>query len=347
LTQKPDRGQITRLLSAKTNWSGMKLLDQVRQAARLRHFSYRTEQAYVYWIERYIRFHGIRHPNTMGTLEVEAFLTHLAVRDRVSASTQNQALAALLFLYQQVLGIELGRLDSVRAVRPKRVPTVLSPDEVRALLAALDAAGTTEPYALMARLMYGSGLRLIECCRLRMKDVDLERGQLTVRQGKGDKDRYVMLPAVTREPLRDRMEWRRSLHEADLAGGHGRVELPAAFDRKFRGADLDLAWQFVFASTKLSHCPRTGAVGRHHVHEAGVTQAVTAAARGLGWAKRATCHTLRHSFATHLIEQGQDIRTVQELLGHEDVRTMMIYTHVAGKAAARVRSPLDLAAAPA
>jgi integron integrase len=325
----------------------MKLLDRIRHAARAKHFSYRTEQCYVYWAERFIRFHGIRHPDTMGEPEVEAFLTDLAVNGRVSASTQNQALGALLFLYRNVLGRELGRLDAVRAQRPVRVPTVLSRDEVHALLVAVDSVSRTEPYGLMARLMYGAGLRLMECCRLRMKDVDLERGQLTVRGGKGDKDRFVMLPECTREPLLQRMEWRSALHAADLARGEGRVDMPTALALKFPNADRELAWQFVFASTRLSNCPRTGAVGRHHVHEAAVTRAVTTAVRGLGWSKRATCHTLRHSFATHLLEAGQDIRTVQELLGHNDVKTTMIYTHVVAKAATRVRSPLDGARDPA
>jgi len=319
----------------------MKLLDRVRQVARVQHYSIRTEDAYAHWIERFIRFHGIRHPETMGTVEVEAFLTSLAVDGHVSASTQNQALAALLFLYQKVLKIEIGRLDAVRAQRPVRVPTVLSQDEVHSLLAALDRLPTTEPYALMARLMYGAGLRLLECCRLRMKDIDLERGQITVREGKGDKDRYVMLPVATREPLLQRMEWRSALHAVDLAGGHGWVHLPSAMDRKFPNADHEVTWQYIFASTKLSHDPRSTNVGRHHVHESAVTRAVTQAVRGLGWTKRATCHTLRHSFATHLLERGQDIRTVQELLGHNDVRTTMIYTHVMEKAATRVRSPLD------
>src|SRR5262245_25990755 len=277
----------------------------------------------------------------MGTPEIEAFLTHLAVEGRVSASTQNQALGALLFLYRDVLGTEVGDLDAVRANRPKRVPLVLSLDEVRALLGALDGLPTTEPYGLMGRLMYGAGLRLMECCRLRVKDIDLERGQLTVRQGKGDKDRFVMLPRATADGLRARLKWRRELHEQDLARGFGRVEMPDALARKFPRADHELSWQLVFASTRLSRCPRTGAWGRHHLHESAVQRAVTTAVRSLGWTKRCTCHTLRHSFATHLLEMGQDIRTVQELLGHNDVRTTMIYTHVMQKAAARVASPLD------
>lgn len=321
----------------------MKLLDRVRHAARAKHYSYRTEQAYVFWIVRFIRFHQLRHPDNMGTPEVEAFLTHLAVDGHVAASTQNQALAALLFLYQGVLQRDIGCLNAVRAQRPVRVPTVLTRDEVFALLNALDRLPTTEPYGLMARLMYGAGLRLMECCRLRMKDVDPQRGQLTIREGKGDKDRFVMLPSAAREPILQRMEWRRSLHAADLARGEGRVEMPTALKRKFPNADHQIGWQFVFASTKLSRDPRTGEVGRHHVHESAVTRAVTTAARASGFTKRATCHTLRHSFATHLLELGQDIRTVQELLGHNDVRTTMIYTHVMEKAARRVRSPLDAA----
>jgi integron integrase len=319
----------------------VKLLDQVRHAARVKHFSIRTERAYVSWAERYIRFHGIKHPNTMGTLEVEEFLTHLAVEGNVAASTQNQALAALLFLYQEVLKIDIGRLDAVRARRPVRVPLVLSQPEVGQLLTTLDELPTTEPYALMARLMYGAGLRLMECCRVRMKDIDLERGQLTIRGGKGDKDRFVMLPKAVREGLKQQMAWRQALHEKDLACGQGRVVMPTALAKKFPGADHQLTWQFVFASTRLSTCPRTGEVGRHHLHESAMQRAVTTAVRKLAWTKRVTCHTLRHSFATHLLEMGQDIRTVQELLGHNDVSTTMIYTHVMEKAATRVRSPLD------
>jgi integron integrase len=319
----------------------MKLLDRVRETARVRHFSYRTERSYLFWIERFVRHFGLRHPDAMGSSEVEAFLTYLAVERHVASSTQNQALAALLFLYQAVLGRDIGRLDAVRARRPVRVPIVLSRSEVQALLQALDQLPTSEPYGLMARLMYGAGLRLMECCRLRMKDIDLARGQLTIRGGKGDKDRLVMLPAVTRGPVEQRMQWRAALHAADLARGQGRVELPTGLRIKFPRADHELTWQFVFASTRLSCDPRTGEVGRHHIHEAALARALTTAVRQLGWTKRATCHTLRHSFATHLLEAGHDIRTVQELLGHNDVRTTMIYTHVMEKAATRVHSPLD------
>ena len=319
----------------------MKLLEQCRQVARLRHLAWSTEKCYLYWIERYIRFHGIRHPNTLGVLEIEAFLTHLAVAGQVAASTQNQALGALLFLYRDVIKLDIGSFDAVRARRPKRVPVVLSQDEVGQLLRAIDAIPTAEPYGIMARLLYGAGLRLMECCRLRMKDVDLCRGQLTIRSGKGDKDRYVMLPVAIQAAVGQQMQWRRTLHEQDLARGYGRVEMPGALAAKFPGADRSLPWQFVFASTRLSRDPRTGEIGRHHLHDSALTRSVTRSARKLDWSKRVTCHTLRHSFATHLLEQGQDIRTVQELLGHNDVRTTMIYTHVMNKAAARVRSPLD------
>ena len=319
----------------------MKLLEQCRRTARVRHLAFRTEQSYLHWIVRYIRFHNIRHPNTMGAAEVEAFLSHLAVEGRVAATTQNRALGALLFLYRDVLKIELGSVDALRARRPQRVPAVLSVEEVGQLLTAIDALPTREPYGLMARLMYGAGLRVMECCRLRMKDVDMPRGQLTVREGKGDKDRYVMLPTSARDGLQRQLQWRRTLHDRDLSRGLGRVEMPGALARKFPHADRSLERQFVFASTKISHDPRSGEVGRHHVHDSAVQRAVSTAVRRLKWTKRVTCHTLRHSFATHLLEQGQDIRTVQELLGHRDVRTTMIYTHVMQKAAARVRSPLD------
>jgi integron integrase len=322
----------------------MKLLDQVRGLIRAKHFSYRTEKCYVQWIVRFIHFHGVKHPNTMGTPEIEQFLTHLATDKNVAASTQNQALGALLFLYRDVLKIEVGTLDAVRARRPVRIPTVLSQQEVRQLLQTIAEIKTQEPYALMAQLMYGAGLRLMECCRLRVKDVDLQRGQLSVRGGKGDKDRFVMLPTVVRADMERQLDWRRALHEKDLARGQGRVEMPTALDRKLPGADHSLAWQFLFASTRLSRCPRTGHIGRHHLHEAALQRAVTTAARSLKWTKRVTCHTLRHSFATHLLEMGQDIRTVQELLGHNDVSTTMIYTHVMEKAATRVRSPLDAVA---
>jgi integron integrase len=327
----------------------MKLLDQVRSVARLRHLSLRTEQCYARWVEQYIRFHktaeGFRHPATLGAAEVEQFLTFLAVQRHVSASTQNQALAALLFLYRDVLRIDLGGLDAARARRTRRLPVVLSREEVGQLLAALDRLATAEPYPLMGRLLYGAGLRLMECCRLRVKDVDLGREQLTVRQGKGDKDRVVMLPAAARDALARQLEWRAALHRHDLGRQLGWVWLPDALARKFPAAAYSLSWQYVFASRQISADPRSGRRGRHHVHEGAVQRAVADAVRSLGWSKRATCHTLRHSFATHLLESGSDIRTVQDLLGHQDVSTTQIYTHVLRKGVAGTRSPLDLLAA--
>jgi integron integrase len=323
----------------------VKLLDQVRQALRVKHYSYRTEQCYLRWIEQYIRFHKQGdvwpHPATLGPKQVEQFLTSLATDRHVSASTQNQALGALLFLYEQVLDIKLGPLDAVRARRRRRMPVVLSRAEVAQLLAALDRLPTDEPYALMARLMYGTGMRVMECCRLRVKDVDLPRRLLTVRGGKGDKDRIVPLPEQLKAPLQSRLEWRARVHDKDLRRGLGWVAMPDALDVKYEGADRALAWQYVFASTRLSRDPRSGNVGRHHVYEGALQRAVAGVVRSLGWAKRASCHTLRHSFAPHLLEMGENIRAVQELLGHNDVSTTMIYTHVMDNGAGRIRSPLD------
>ena len=326
----------------------MKLLEQVRHVLRVRRFAIRTEECYLRWVEQFIRFHkgseGFRHPADMGAAEVEQFLTHLAVRRHVAASTQNQALAALLFLYRDVLHLDLGGLDAVRARRTRRLPVVLSPDEVRQFLGAIDRLPTTEPYGLMTRLMYGAGLRVMECCRLRVKDVDLVRNQLIVRQGKGDKDRVVMLPQAARAGLETQLRHRETLHQRDRQRGLGWVWTPDALGRKYPEAPTALGWQFVFASRQLSQDPRGGATGRHHVHEGAVHRAVTQAVRDLGWTKRVGCHTLRHSFATHLLEMNYDIRTVQELLGHSDVNTTMIYTHVLANGVAGVRSPLDLAA---
>jgi integron integrase len=323
----------------------MKLLEQVRNSLRLKRYAYRTEQCYVRWICQYLHFHkqadGFRHPATLGAAEVESFLTHLAVERHVSASTQNQALGALLFLYRDVLRLELSGLDAVRARRSHRLPVVLSRDEVAQLLDSIDRLETEEPYGLMARLMYGAGLRLMECCRLRVKDVDLVRLQITVREGKGDKDRVVMLPRSLQVPLAEQLRRRTELHRRDLQRGLGRVALPDAFDVKDPGAATSLGWQFVFASRQLSRDPRGDELRRHHVHEGAVRRAVTLAVDGLGWTKRASCHTLRHSFATHLLELGYDIRTVQELLGHADVSTTMIYTHLSEQGVAGVRSPLD------
>ena len=323
----------------------MKLLEQVRQALRVKHYSYRTERCYLRWIEQYVRFHkteqGFQHPALLGAAEVEGFLTHLAVGRHVSASTQNQALAALLFLYRDVLHLQLTELDAVRARRSRRLPVVLSREEVALVLDAIDRLPTEEPYGLMARLMYGAGLRLMECCRLRVKDVDFSRRQLVVRQGKGDKDRVVMLPLGIRERLEEQVRQRQALHPHDLARGLGRVALPDALDVKYPAAPTSLEWQFVFASRQLSRDPRGGDLRRHHVFEGAVQRGVATAVQGLGLNKRISCHTLRHSFATHLLELGYDIRTVQELLGHADVSTTMIYTHVSQQGVAGVRSPLD------
>jgi integron integrase len=316
-----------------------RLLDQVREALRLLHYSLRTEECYVMWARRYILFHGKRHPLEMGAREIEEFLTHLAVTETVSASTQTQALNALLFLYQKVLGVELPRLDAVRARRPRRLPVVLSRPEVRQVLDAID--GFDGLYRLMGRLMYGTGMRLMECCRLRVKDVDWQRSQIIVRQGKGDKDRVVMLPKALRASLDEQLQSRRAVHDRDLARGIAHVPLPDALERKYPNAVKELGWQFLFASRQLSRDPRSGKIGRHHVHENALQRAVTVAVRRLGLVKRVSCHTFRHSFATHLLERGVDIRTVQELLGHKDVSTTMIYTHVMDKGVSRTASPLD------
>jgi integron integrase len=313
------------------------LLDRVRETLRARHYSIRTEDAYVQWIKRFVLFHGKRHPLEMGEREVEDFLTHLAVTGNVAASTQNQAMSALLFLYKVVLERPLaGRIDACRAKRPERLPVVLTRAEVRALLAQLDG-----DKHLMASLLYSSGLRLMECLRLRVKDVDFGQNHLIVRDGKGQKDRVTLLPRSLIEPLRSQVALVRRYHERDLAEGFGRVYLPYALAEKYPNADRELAWQYLFPAPKRGLDPRTGLVRRHHLAETALQKDVRGAVRRAGIVKPASCHTLRHSFATHLLEAGQDIRTVQELLGHKDVTTTMIYTHVLNQGPLGVRSPLD------
>jgi integron integrase len=316
---------------------GPRLYDRLVEVLRVHHYSRRTEESYVGWIRRYIQFHQGRHPLLMGRDEVTAFLSHLAVAGRVAASTQNQALAALLFLYQHVLSVRLPWLgEVVRAKRPKRLPVVLTREEVRRVLSQLD--GT---YRLIGLIQYGSGLRLLECLRLRVKDIDFALRQIVVREGKGDKDRRTMLPTALIADLQAHLERVRALHERDVAGGFGAVLLPHALDRKLPGASKEWVWQYAFPSTTISRDPRSGHRGRHHVHEASVSREITAAVRRSGISKRATSHTFRHSFATHLLEDGYDLRTIQELLGHASVETTMIYTHVLNKGGRGVTSPLD------
>jgi integron integrase len=314
-----------------------RLLDRVRQALRARHMSRRTEEAYVAWIRRYIFYHHKRHPAEMGAPEVTKFLTSLAVEGHVAASTQNQALSGLLFLYRDVLEIDLPWLDGiVRAKRPERLPVVLTRDEVRAVLQRLDGVPR-----LMACLLYGAGLRVLECCRLRVQDIDFATNQIVVRGGKGDKDRVTMLPAVAKADLAQHLYAVRAQHQSDLAAGAGWVELPMALARKYPNAGREWVWQWVFPATRTYRDRATGQRRRHHLHESVLQRAVKRAVRKAGTAKRASPHTLRHSFATHLLEDGHDIRTVQELLGHRDVSTTMIYTHVLNRGPAAVRSPAD------
>jgi integron integrase len=314
-----------------------KLLDQVRDKLRVKHYSIRTEQTYVDWIKRYIFFHGKRHPKDMEAHDVEAFLTHLAVAGKVAASTQNQAKSALLFLYREVLEIQLPWLDNVtQAKAPKRLPVVLTVSEVQSVLSRL-----TGTHALIASLLYGGGMRLMEAVRLRVKDVEFARREIVVREGKGFKDRVTMLPEAVVEPLKTYLEKVQALHNEDLAQGFGEVYLPFALDKKYPNAGREWGWQYVFPSKKLSVDPRSGKARRHHVDEKGVQRAVKQAVRDAGLVKPATPHTLRHSFATHLLQSGYDIRTVQELLGHSDVSTTMIYTHVLNRGGRGVASPLD------
>jgi integron integrase len=309
----------------------------MRDALRSRHYAKRTEHAYCLWVLRYIRFHNYRHPSEMVEPEINAFLPHLAVDKGVSASTQTQALSALLFPYRKVIGYEVGELGTlVRARKTDRLPVVLTREEVRLVLNELDGECW-----LMASLLYGSGLRLMECLRLRVADIDLQRNEITVRKGKGSKDRVTMLPAALNQPVREHLARIHTIHEADLADGWGRVELPTALSRKYPSAPTEWGWQWVFPQQRRWQDPQSGAQGRHHVHETILQREVRIAVRRSRIAKHAGCHTLRHSFATHLLEAGYDIRTIQELLGHRSVNTTMIYTHVLNKGGHGVTSPMD------
>ncbi len=313
-----------------------RLLDQVRTAIRIRRMSYRTEQAYCDWIKRFILFHGKRHPKEMGAPEIEAFLADLVNNRKVAASTQNQALHSILFLYREVLMIELPRVGLMPAKKQPRLPVVFTREEVQRLLAQMEGRNR-----MMASLLYGTGMRLSELLRLRVKDIDFQQNQITVRQGKGDKDRVTMLPLSLKEELREHLKKVKQAHEIDLLEGFGNVELPFALAKKYPQADKEWKWQYVFPAPKRSIDPRSGIERRHHLDESVLQRAVKMAMRRASINKHGSCHTLRHSFATHLLESGYDIRTVQELLGHEDVSTTMVYTHVLNRGGLGVRSPLD------
>jgi integron integrase len=315
-----------------------RLLDRLRGAIRRLHYSRRTEEAYIHWTKRFIYYHGKRHPSELGEVAVTAFLNHLATDRKVAAATQNQALSALLFLYKETLGMELDWLDGlVRAKRPQRMPVVLTNEEVGKLLDALDGIQW-----LMASLLYGTGMRLMECLRLRVKDIDFGYSQIMVRDGKGEKDRITMLPERLIEPLKNQLERTRKLHDADLREGFGEVHLPYALARKYPRVGFEWNWQYVFPSKNRSADPEDGVIRRHHLDESVLQRAVKNASRISGISKPVHCHTFRHSFATHLLQSGYDIRTVQELLGHSDVSTTMIYTHVLNKGGRGVVSPLDV-----
>jgi integron integrase len=313
------------------------LLDRVRSLIRLKHYSIRTEKSYLPWIQRYLLFHNNLDPGKMGAQEIEAFLSHLAVDLNVSSSTQNQAFNALLFLYRDVLKIELDEsINAIRAKKPQRLPTVMTKEEALRVIAA-----TPPEHQLMVKLVYGSGLRLMECLRLRVKDIDFGNNQILVRDAKGMKDRVTVLPENLQTPLKEHLQRVRLIYEDDISKGYGHVYLPYALERKYPKAGLEFGWQYVFPARALSKDPRTGAVRRHHIHEHNLQNAVKDASRLAGIDKRVSVHTFRHSFATHLLEANYDIRTVQELLGHNDVSTTMIYTHVLNKRGVSVKSPLD------
>lgn len=314
-----------------------KLLDQVRTVARVKHFSLSTERAYVSWIRRFILFHHKQHPKEMAEDEIRQFISHLAVDAKISASTQTVALSALLFLYRDVLKKDLPYVANIERAKPsKKLPVVFTRREIQAVMVRL--SGT---HHLVACLLYGSGLRLMEAVRLRVKDIDFDRGEISIREGKGAKDRITVLPRSSLQPLRAHLRKVRVLHQADLKEGFGQVDLPFALARKYPGAAREWGWQYVFPAIKRSHDPRSGKEGRHHISPDHIQRAVKTAIRLAQLHRNGSCHTLRHSFATHLLEDGYDIRTVQELLGHKDVRTTMIYTHVLNRGGRGVRSPLD------
>jgi len=325
------------LPARSTSAAAPRLTDQVRDALRRKHYSYRTEKTYLHWIRRFIYFHDKRHPRDMAEPQIAKFLTHLAVERRVSASTQNQALNAILFLYKQVIGREIGLIQGVvRAKRGERLPVVLTREEVNAVLARLTGRDW-----LMACLMYGAGLRVTECLRLRVKDLDFGMNQIVVRDGKGQKDRVTPLPTTVVTALKQQIDEVRRVREGDLADGFGEVSLPFALDRKYPNAARELPWWYVFPSTQRSRDPYSDRIKRHHIDDSVIQRAVKQAIRSAAIPKPASCHSFRHSFATHLLAGGQDIRTIQELLGHSDVSTTMIYTHVLGRGAQGVPSPLD------
>lgn len=314
-----------------------KLLDRVRQEIRRRNYSYRTEQAYIHWIVRYIRYQGTVHPEKMGSREVEAYLNYLANERHVAAGTQNQALSALVFLYKDVLNMDSLKLDGlVRAQKPKRLPVVLSEEEVRKILTHLDSLAL-----LIFELLYGSGLRISECLRLRVQDLDFDYNQIWVRSGKGDKDRVTMMPEKCRERLNEQVKKVRMLHKKDLARGYGKAVLPKALRKKYPGEESHIRWQYLFPSKRLANEPRTGITHRYHLSNTYVSRKLKHALSKSGISKKVTCHTFRHSFATHLLAAGYDIRTVQELLGHKNLKTTMVYTHVLGKGGQGVQSPVD------
>ena len=314
-----------------------KILDETRGVMRLRHYSYRTEKMYIYWMKQFFHFHGLRHPREMGAAEVEAFLTNLAVERKISASTQNQALAALLFLYREVLKINLPWLEQFTpAKKSNHLPVVLTKEEVNLILAELKGTNW-----IIANLLYGAGLRLTEALRLRVKDLDFSYKQITVRDGKGGKDRITVLPEIVIELLKQQLIEAKKIHERDLTLGLGQVEMPFALDRKYPNARREWKWQYVFPSKTLSKNPRTGATGRHHLSEASVQKPFRQVVVKTGMTKQASPHTLRHSFATHLLQNGQDIRTIQDLLGHKELTTTMIYTHVIQTNKLGIRSPAD------